>query len=101
MCIIRIRGGGIIAKQSAICTNVVDGDTFNTNVEVRIRLARVNAPSIGTSEGQKAKALLESLILNKSITYEVVARDTYGRAVAEVWVDSKNVNEAMRDAGYK
>ena len=90
-----------MAKQPAVCTNVIDGDTFKTNVEVRIRFSRVNAPSINTPEGQKAKALLESLILSKSITYEVVARDAYGCAVAEVWVDSRNVNDAMRDAGYK
>ena len=90
-----------MAKQSAICADVIDGDTFDTKAGDRIRLARVNAPPISTPEGQKAKTLLESLILSKSITYETVARDTYGRAVAEVWVDSKNVNDAMIAAGYK
>jgi len=90
-----------MTRESAKCADVIDGDTFDTNTGVRIRLQRVNAPSINTLEGQKAKKLLESLILLKIISYEIVARDTYGRAVAEVWVDSINVNDAMRNAGYK
>lgn len=90
-----------MAKRSAICLGVIDGDTFNTNRVVRMRLARVNAPSINTPEGQHAKALLEALILPNFITYNVVARDTYGRSVAEVWVDQINVNDAMRAAGYR
>ncbi|MAF86192.1 MAG: hypothetical protein CL875_06965 [Dehalococcoidales bacterium] len=45
--------------------------------------------------------LLESLILSKTITYDIVARDDYGRSVAEVWVDIINVNDAMISCGYK
>ena len=82
-------------KQSAICVSVIDGRTFETKEGVRIRLAKVNAPSIDTPEGQKAKALLESLILSKSITYELLAN------WAVVWVDNENVNDAMRAAGYQ
>ena len=90
-----------MAKRSAICVGVIDGDTFNTNRVVRMRLARVNVPSTNTLEGQQAKALLETLILPGFITYDVVARDAYGRSVAEVWVDKINVNDAMRAAGYR
>ena len=90
-----------MAKQTAICARVIDGDTFDTNTGIRIRLARVYAPPVDTQRGQAAKVFLESLILNKTITYEVVAKDTYGRSVAEVWVDGKNVNDLMIAAGYK
>ena len=90
-----------MAKRSAICVGVIDGDTFNTNRVVRMRLARVNVPSTNTLEGQQAKALLETLILPGFITYDVVARDAYGRSVVEVWVDKINVNDAMRAAGYR
>lgn len=90
-----------MVKQAAVCARVIDGDTFDIADGTRIRLARVNAPPISTPRGQDAKRLLESLILNKAITYEVVARDTYGRSVAEVWVNSTNVNDAMIRAGYK
>lgn len=90
-----------MAKIAIICVGVISGDTFNTNRLVRMRLARVNVPSICTLEGQYAKELLESLILSKFITYDIVAEDAYGRSVAEVWVNKINVNDAMRNAGYR
>lgn len=88
-----------MVKQAAIC--IIDGDTFDTDRNVRIRLARVKAPPVDTPEGQKAKRMLESLILRKAITYEPVATDTYGRTVAEVWIDSANVNDIMISYGYR
>ena len=87
--------------QTAICDYVKDGDTFKTRRNVWIRLARVNAPRIETPDGQKAKGILVSRILNKAITYEAVATDTYGRIVAEVWVDATSVNDYMREQGYQ
>lgn len=90
-----------MAKIAIICVGVISGDTFNTNRLVRMRLARVNVPAIDTLEGQYAKELLESLILSKFITYDIVAEDAYGRALAEVWVNKINVNDAMRNAGYR
>jgi len=44
-----------------------------------------------------AKEKLESLILGKSVRYEIKARDPFGRAVSQVWVNSSNVNEIMRN----
>lgn len=90
-----------MVKQAAICIIVIDGDTFDTDRNVRIRPARVKAPPVNTPEGQKAKRMLASLILGKAITYERVATDTYGRTVAEVWVDSTNVNDIMISYGYR
>lgn len=84
----------------AVCIRIVDGDTFDTNTGVRIRLARVYAPRIETKEGRRAETILESLILNKGVNYEVVSIDIYGRSVAEVWVDNTNVNDIMRSQGY-
>jgi len=88
-----------LIKQAAIC--IIDGDTFDTDRNVQIRLARVKVPPVNTPEGQKAKGVLESLILRKAITYEPEGTDTYGRTVAEVWVDSVNVNDIMISYGYK
>jgi micrococcal nuclease len=72
---------------------VIDGDTFKTkNI---IRLEGVDAPELNQSGGKEAKQHLESLILDKDITYEEKARDEYARIVAQVWVNSTNVNDAM------
>ena len=92
-----------MANTSRICVSVIDGDTFVTNKGARIGLARVNAPSMNTREGRMAKELLESLMLGQFVTYDRVAMGTHGRvvaAVAEVWLDDNNVNDAMRAAGY-
>ncbi|MFC2024418.1 thermonuclease family protein [Chloroflexota bacterium] len=86
--------------QTAICDYVKDGDIFKTKRNVWIRLARVNAPRIEIPQGQKSKKVLSSLILQKAITYEVVATDAYGQIVAEVWVDTMNVNDYMIAEGY-
>ncbi len=93
-----------MANTSRICVSVIDGATFITNKGARIGLARVNAPSINTPEGRTAKELLESLVLGQFVTYDRVAIRAHGRgvaAVAEVWLDTKNVNDAMRAAGYR
>lgn len=89
-----------MVKQGAVCADVVDGDTFDTRTGIIIRLARVYAPEIDTEEGKRAKGRLEMLILDKPITYEVVARDDWGRVVAEVRVNNVNVNDVMRSYGY-
>jgi endonuclease YncB( thermonuclease family) len=101
MDIIQIKGRNIPIKKSTICVSVISGDTFNTNREVRMRLARVNVPSINTPEGQYAKELLESLILAKFINCDIFGEDAYGRPVVEVWVNKINVNDSMRTAGYR
>ena len=101
MDIILIRGRDIPMKLSTICVSVISGDTFYTNRSVKMRLARLKVPSINTRDGQYAKELLEALILSKFITYNIATEDTHGTSVVEVWVDSKNVNDAMRNAGYR
>jgi len=88
-----------MAKVSAVCEYVQDGDTFRTAKQNWIRLANVCAPAVETAEGAKAKRILANLILSKPITYEQVGT-SYGRIVAEVWVDSLNVNASMRREGY-
>ncbi|MBU0571971.1 MAG: thermonuclease family protein [Candidatus Omnitrophica bacterium] len=76
----------------ATVTKVIDGDTFWTSK--KIRLARVEAPELNAPNGQKAKQKLESLILNKSITYEQVGT-SYDRIVAEIWLNGASINDMM------
>jgi len=80
----------------SLCTEVVDGDSFHTADGEKIRLEGVNCPEKGKPGWERAKSALERLVLNKVVRYEGVARDTWGRVVARVWVDGVDVNEAMR-----
>ena len=78
----------------------IDGDTFSTGSGKWIRLSGVNCPELGKYGSQKAKVILAQLVEGKPITYQPVSK-SYGRIVANVWVDGKSVNNAMRRRGYK
>lgn len=88
-----------MAKVTATCEDVQDGDTFRTAQQNWIRLADVCAPELNEAGGTTAKNILANLILGKTITYEEVGT-SYGRIVAEVWVDNLHVNSYMRQQGY-
>ena len=88
-----------MAKVRATCTHVQDGDTLRTAKQNWIRLANVCAPELGTYGGTKAKNTLASLVLGKEITYEQVGT-SYGRIVADVWINGTHVNAYMRKQGY-
>lgn len=94
-----------MAKNSAICVLVYDGDSFRiqfpNNQTDEIRLARVDCPEINSPNGQYYKNLLVGLIMNQAISYEGTARDTYNRLIAEVWKGSLNVNDYMISKGCK
>lgn len=79
----------------ATVKEVIDGDTFKT--ANTIRLENVNAPELDKPGGKAAKEKLEELILNKEVVYEEQARDDYKRIIAQVWINSKNVNGAMNE----
>ena len=88
-----------MAKYTATCEYVQDGDTFRTARQNWIRLARYDAPEEGKPNYAEAKQLLSSLILNKEIVYEQVGT-SYNRIVAEVWQANRNINDIMINSGY-
>ena len=78
-----------MGSTSRICIAVIDGNTIVTNKRAR---------------SSNANELLESLILGQFITYDIVAIGARRReveALAEVWLDDKSVNDAMRAADYQ
>ncbi len=78
-------------------TRVIDGDTFETDRRVHpVRLANVDAPEKGQPGGAGATEALRKLIGRKEVTVDTVARDSYGRSVANVRVGRQSVNKAMR-----
>jgi len=78
-------------------TKVIDGDTFLTSRRTKsVRLANVNAPEKGEKGYGKAKAKLSKLILNQEVRVEKVARDKFGRTVANVYIGRESVNKKMK-----
>ncbi len=78
-------------------TRVIDGDTFETASRKRpVSLANVDAPEKGERGGAAATNALRNLIAGETVEGDTVARDKYGRSVANVKVGRKSVNNAMR-----
>jgi len=78
-------------------TRVIDGDTFETGRRKNpVRLAKVDTPEQGMPGAAKARDALSRLILGKEVNIDTKARDSYGRAVANVKVGVKSVNKAMK-----
>ena len=75
---------------------VIDGDTFVTGSRKNpVRLANVNAPEKGKPGSAKATQALKNLIQGQQVQVETVARDKYGRSVANVKVDNMSFNRAI------
>jgi len=83
-------------------TRVIDGDTFETGSRKNsVRLANVNAPEKGSPGAAAATKALRDLIQGEEVIIDTVARDKYGRSVANVKTGRRSVNAAMKRKGYK
>ena len=68
--------------------------------KVTIRLACIDAPK--TSQGSSGKwstQTLKGLIQGKSISLKPQVKDRYGRTVAEIYVENRNINLQMVQVG--
>ena len=82
-------------------TIVRDGDSFHSSPEGEVRLLSVCAPEKNRPGYALAKRHLEALILSRTVTLQHNnIRDTYGRLLADVYVDRVHVNARMRALGY-
>jgi micrococcal nuclease len=81
-----------------------DGDTFSLfkgiNGSQYVRLVGVDTPERGERGYPNAKRYLQNLIANKPVTIKPVARDVYGRIVAEVYCNRQSVNKKIRQRGW-
>lgn len=86
------------SEEKGICTKVVDGDTIYLNNGEKIRLVGVNTPEHGVKGYLASKRFVEKLCLNKEVGINIddrKYRDKYGRTLAVVIVDGKNLNEML------
>jgi endonuclease YncB( thermonuclease family) len=74
-------------------TNVIDGNTFELlaedNESYKVVLYGVDSPELGQEYGDKAKKLLEKLILNKNITTKIQGKDRLGNRLGITLLDEK------------
>ncbi len=79
---------------------IIDGDTLRMGSE-RIRLRGIDAPELNEPGGQAARQRLEQLLRQGSVRVVPYGQDVYGRTMADVFVDGRNVAEVLRNEGYE
>jgi micrococcal nuclease len=95
----------ILAAQDTFAAKVIgisDGDTITVLKEqsqIKIRLHGIDTPERGQAFGNKAKQFTSDLTFGKTVTVKPMDTDRYGRTVAWVFVNGKNLNEEIVKAG--
>ena len=87
---------------TAKCVGVTDGDTITVLVgtqQIKIRLGGVDTSERGQDFATKAKQLTSSLVFGKHDNILPEEKDRYGRLVARVRVDDKDVSLELVKAG--
>jgi len=85
-----------MSTRRATVVRIYDSVTLIIRPEMAVKLAGVEPPKRGTSEEDRAKGKLESLVLEKKVEFETLEWDRMGRSIAIVKVDGVNVNDEMK-----
>ena len=82
----------------------VDGDTIVFKAgdakTQRVRLADIDTPELDQPWGGEAKAALKGWAENRRAQIRIVDTDRYGRLVATLWIDGKNINRRLVAKGH-
>jgi endonuclease YncB( thermonuclease family) len=78
---------------------LIDGDTFAYGAE-RIRIRGIDTPEKSETGGFDASQRLDLLLREGPIVVVPEAVDKYGRVVADVYVNGRNVAEVLRGEGH-
>ncbi len=98
----------------ASVSRVIDGDTVVCLVDagldvypcIVVRLARINAPEMGSEGGQEAKDYLieqvfPSMLEPAPVQLKPLQKDPYGRYVGEITLaDGRNLSDVMAESGH-
>jgi micrococcal nuclease len=87
---------------SGKCVGVTDGDTIGVlkdGKEIKIRFDGIDCPEMGQDFGNKAKRFTSDLVFGKVVEVRQKDIDKYGRTVARIIVDGKDVSLELVKAG--
>jgi endonuclease YncB( thermonuclease family) len=87
----------------ATVIKVIDGDTITVLAQsgkIKVRLAEIDAPEKDQPYGLVAKNKLQEKILDKNITLQKKTIDRYGRLVAKVFLDKRDIIKEMIAEGH-
>jgi micrococcal nuclease len=87
---------------SGKCVGVSDGDTITVihqGKPEKVRLFGVDCPEKRQEFGTRAKQFTAAMVFGKIVSVETVTRDRYGRTVAWVAAEGRNLNHELIRAG--
>ena len=89
---------------------IYDGDTIKAvghDIEIKVRLVGIDAPETskdkdkaGQPFGRIAEKYLAGIVLNRVVDIKGYGSDRYGRILAEIYIDDRNINLEMVKSGY-
>jgi len=79
---------------------IMDGDTFKIlkldSTQLKVRLANIDCPEKKQPYSDKAKQFVSDAIFGKSVQLEILKKDRYRRAIANVYYgDSLQLNHEL------
>ena len=85
----------------AVVVSVYDGDTITvrTDETIKIRINGIDAPELKQPFGQASKQAMSSLVFGKKVTIKPDKKELYGRTIARVEVDGRDVSTTMVETG--
>ena len=89
--------------EEVLVKRIIDGDTIKAeNRNESIRLLGINTPERGELYYEEARQFLEDGVLNKTVTLKFGKEryDKYGRALAYIFLNGKNINLELVENGF-
>ena len=85
----------------AVVVSVYDGDTITvrTDETIKIRLYGIDAPELKQPFGQASKQAMSGLVFGKKVTVMPDKKDRYGRTIARVEADGRDVSVQVVETG--
>lgn len=86
-------------RQSCKIVGISDGDTAtcltDNKQQIKLRFDQIDAPENAQDFGNASKKALSDMIFDKTVEIDTKETDKYGRIVAEIYYDGKNINKEM------
>lgn len=93
----------LAAKMVVVVVGVTDGDTLvvldEDKVQHKVRLAGIDAPEKKQAFGSRAQQALASAVHRRTVVLDWHKKDRYGRLVAKVLLDDRDVGLDLVTAG--
>ena len=92
-------------SEEVVITSCYDGDTCTSSTGEKIRLACIDTPELRGKhadpvQAKEARDYLRELVVGSKVTIRRITTDRYGRTVAELFLNSSNIQQQLVASGH-